>query len=716
MLHCLKYVRIFAATLLGASVAFASSTSSKSANSSIWITGENPVSTNFEPGFRLAEMKEKQAGAGGGAYMAAQRPKSSRIPYFFIEYKIDVAVPGIYKLWVATSPQNRGWASPLHLSIDGGPFASLKGRPTLSHQYGIKPHDYFGWVNAGAFDLKTGTHLLRFEVRENRDMDNTMVSFIDSLWLTQDLDAVPDGIIPPETGLPSWETLVATRGFDALKKEYDALRDAFYVKRLTEAHEYDGGTPEQIVARIMARPLPGPEIKDPGPHEFGVHGMEAPFIRAGVDTEKILHVYELLARVGVQSFRTAESCWHRLGINYDNFKELDYQVDNAARYGMTQLLTVGYPSYPYSVDSGLSAVRPEHRGKYKDYLERLLGRYAGRDVIRYVELANEVDAPDPWWRNSTPQMYVDEMKLVHEVTKRLLPNAQTVAFASTYARHDDNRGGPHGGRRFVKECFDLGIADHADTWSIHYSWALSQRDFPAFFRREEAARGIAPKPILNTEESGYGHPSDVIKLFARNFYIHDMPRVDYYLAQDWYEFTNLLWCGLFDKDWTPKPRLLAYAAAVDAMRGRVLVGMLDSSAATRAGIARPEAGINYEAYVLENADTARAASNPNPLQPRYAIVAWLNSKDIREEHGASLIKIFPDIQHPLAGLKGIVSATRWNLDPMSDTDSSSIKIGQFPVVIFCNEKPDWPLISNTQWLKQQATRETTADALLPGQG
>lgn len=660
---------------------------------SIWIDAEDTVANNFHRGHVLAEMRPDAVGAAGAQYMAVQIARSAAFAPYFAEYRVEIRKPGNYKLWLAASPQNAGWASPLYLGFDGAPLISLKGRPTLSKTYGLRPHTYFGWVNGGTYDLPAGVHRLRLEVRETRAMDDTYVAFLDSLWLTQDLDTIPEGMAPEGSGQVPWEKQVATRGFDALAS---SIRAGYYQKRLSAAGEFDGGSAADIESKLRARPLPGPEIGDPGPHEFGVHGMEKPFVLAGVNAERIQGAYELLARAGVQSFRTAESCWHRLGRDYDNFTELDYQVDSAARYGMTQLLTVGYPPSPYrvSAQSGLSAVKPEYHGKYRDYLERVLQRYAGRDVIRYVELGNEVDAPNPWWRDSTPEMYVEEMRIVHEVTKRILPEARTVAFGATYARRDDERGGEFGGRRFIRRCFDLGIADHADTWSIHYTWPLSQRDFPAFMRREETARGLAPKPILNTEEAGYGHPSDMIKLFARNFYIHGMPRVDYYLARDWYEAGTLIYSGLFDLDWNPKPRLLGYAAAADAMRGRTLVGMQASDD-------------DREVYLLETVDGTVAAG------PRFAVVAWVNSREIREFHAPGLQQPVEGLSRKLTGLQGATSAVRWNLDPIRLDASGVVEIGRHPVVVFTDRKPEWALISADEWLAKQAGQTAAVEALVP---
>jgi len=208
-----------------------------------------------------------------------------------------------------------------------------------------------------------------------------------------------------------------------------------------------------------------------------------------------------------------------------------------------------------------------------------------------------VDATETWWRKSTAQMYVNELRMVKEELSKIDPSIKIVALAATRSRT------PKGltdtdGRAFVRKCFDLGMDKYADAYSIHYVDRLNTRDFVSFMREETARAGSPNKPLIDSEENGGNEPYGVVPAFARCFFLYDLTRVDYYMARDWFEAgRSLVKTSLFDYQWNPKLRLLAYAASVDAMKGRVLVG-----------IAEPADGI--EAYVLKFANNYKSDGAP----------------------------------------------------------------------------------------------------------
>jgi hypothetical protein len=673
----------------------ATDSTSEAGRSSVWIEGEDADVTNFRPGAQSAEMHAGQAGASGGSYLAQEGipGKSDSIPVV-AKYTFKVIQQGDYNLWMAcSSPSSNGggWTSPLYLQVDDNPWKNLKDN-SAGPPYGIAPKAFFVWIDAGTYTLSPGQHSLELQVRSPRS-DGHFVAFIDSMFFTQDLGYRPKGDHPePYAPGKSWVQTVKEQGFD---KALQALEAVFYEHRLVMAHEREGGSEDEIIAKIMARPLPTSQIIDPGSHEFGVTTMEDPFFKAGVDVDKIQKAYELLARAGVQNLSTAACGWNRLGPDYNNFKELDYQVNSASKYGMTYLFAMGFAPNPYCVSTkGISAVKPEYHDKYSNYMETVLSRYKDKGVIQYLQLENEVDAPNPWWFDSTPEEYVEEVKLAKQAVQKIDPRIKVVAFAATYARTDTENDAPGEGRQFVQSAFDAGVGNYADAYSMHYTWALSEKDFPAFFRREEASHHLDPKPLFNTEETSYGRPSDVIKVFARDFYVYGMKLVEYFLARDFYEKGNgLLYAGLFDKDWKPKPRLLAYAAAVDAMKGRELVGM-----------AVPATDV--EAYVLQAVGTLK------PGQTKYSIVLWRNSPDVAES-------IAPIIVAPLKGaltIKGLHAndvAMRWNLDPIKRTSSDGVDIDDQPIVIFSDQLPDWKLMSSQDWLNQAPLRQRKGEELVP---
>lgn len=655
---------------------------------SVWIEAEDADETNFLPGAGPSNITPESPGTSGAAFLtlAAKKTPDGR-PQFFASYRFQIKEAGNYRLWAAVSPQDVDWTSPFTLTCDDGPAASLENRSAASGRYGNPPRNQFEWIDAGTVNLASGEHRLRLETIRPRTSarDDLFHAFADAFLITQDLDYIPSGAYPKYTIHRPWSEVVGNTPWQEFVLQ---VQMPFYQKKLAETDEGAGEEAErEVLRKLKARPLPpvSSVIRHPGRYEFGVHGMEAPFVRAGVDTEKIQLAYELLARTGVQSFRTAESCWHRLGKNYDNFAELDYQVESAARFGMTQMFTVGYPPGEFSVGKGLSAVRPEFFQKYRDYLKTLLTRYAGRGIFHYVELANEVDALRPWWVDSTPAMYVDEMRMVKEALVEFTPRAQAVAFGATYARNEQ-RGGPEGGRRFVRKCFDLGINDYVDVYSLHYTWKISERDFPAFFRRELEQRKLPPRPLMNSEEASYDHPSDIIKLFARNFLLHGMVRVDYYMSRDWFELGSCLTSGLFDLTWKPKRRLLAYAAAVDAIQHRELLGM-----------AEPAPGV--EAYVL------RWVGEGEAIGAKYATVLW---------HNATANAPAPP--STVTGWREIIRTMDWKLDPVPiNNDNITLSAGASgkPVIVFSKTAPDWQLMTPTQWLERIERDSLAEENIIP---
>ncbi|MBN1953282.1 MAG: hypothetical protein JW801_18900, partial [Bacteroidales bacterium] len=447
------------------------------------------------------------------------------------------------------------------------------------------------------------------------------------------------------------------------------LSSLYYDKLEDTNEDVNDKTIKEVTRKIMSRKLPQRDSSK-GIHRFGVHGMEAPFIVTGKNDAQAEPAFEMLARTGVDTLRTAESCWHRLGDSYNNFKQMDYQADMAIKYGMNLMLTVGYPPISAALGGGHTTFKTGYELQFRDYIGTVLNRY--KNVIQYIEYGNEVDAPDVWWTGATADMYFRDICIIKEEMSKLTPDVPLVAFGATYSR-DARKGGESGGRRFIERCFELGINNYADAYSIHYTWGLAQRDFPAFIRREMSEDGKI-KPVINSEETGYGQPYDVIKLFARDLFLYDMQAVYYYLGRDWFEEGNLITCGLFDLNWRPKLRLLAYAATVDAMEHRELLGM-----------AAPASGI--EAYVLGYEDGYKGSG------AKYSIVMWRNGDALQpaSESQESTIAV--------TEVAEVVSAYNWKLDKIETNNKClSVLVDNAPVMIGVSTLPDWKLISPSEWL------------------
>lgn len=655
-------------------VLLALSSISRANPTTIWLEAEDAARTNFEPGPFVEVRPDGPSGyATLRLYVQEEKVDKAKLP-FFAELPFTVTSAGKYRMWLAGSPQNVGWAATCRYRIDQQPFVDLKGKAWSSGPYG-GGGNLLGWFLADTVDLKPGAHTLRFEVSAPRAQDKLFAFFLDAVVLTTDESFRPAGNHPKYS--PHSLRTEFKRG------EQDVLRDQlelpYYRRAMAKTDEELGPqTAAEVLRKIQARPLP--TTRQALPHEFGLHGMERPFVQAAWNADKAKQVYELLARAGVDSFRTAEATWSRLGPQFDRFDDLDFELEQAHKYGMTHLLTIGYPASKYTVAGFyLSAVKPEYEPLYRQYLRTIFNRVKGKGV-EYVELGNEVDAPETWWRKSTPEMYVNELRMVKEELTPIDPSVKVVALAATRSR--DPKGlTDTDGRAFVRKCFDLGMDHYADAYSLHYSDKLANRDFVQFMRSEMARAGSPNKPLIDSEQSGGDKPYGIVSTFARCFFLYDFPRVDYYMARDWFEGgQSLVKTSLFDYEWNPKLRLLAYAASVDAMQGRVLVGL-----------AEPVPGI--EAYILKYADNYKSDGAP------YSIVMWNHNREVLKLDAKATIATTS-----VTGLRGAVSKLSWRLDPSPlDASTTQLEVGEEPVIVFTTELPEWKLLTPEQYLDHVAS-------------
>ena len=650
----------------------------------LFISAENPISTNFTPGI-AAQAKDDGSGAVGGVFLKlmADYQKSEPQKKYYAKYSFRLLTADRYDLWVAAHPQNVDWACPLTIIIDGGKPESLKGLKQYSEAYGFPwPENYFCWTKAAPQSLSAGTHTVEVVVDAPRASGKDIyAAFLDEIVLTTDAQFAPTDNWPK--GHPAGtkeKALSKTGGWAA------GIQANMYPLQMSRTHEAVNESSTKEVERKLANRRPNTH-SEPGIHRFGVHGMETPFVLAS-KAALCGPMFEMLSRVGVDSLRTAESCWHRLGDNFDHMTELDYQVQQASRYGMNFMLTMGYPDGEHSMARMvIAAAKPDSYGLYKTYLEKVIKRYAPH--IQYTELANEVDAPSTWWKGgSTPEMYAQEQKMLFEATRKLAPKARVMAIASTYAR-DTSHNAAGEGRAWVKAALRAGVNAYTDGYTLHYTWPLAEQDFPRFFRDAVKPYG-KPKPLVNSEEAAYGHPADIVKAFARDLFLYNMDAVYYYLGRDWYEAGNLIYSGLFDIDYRPKLRLLSFAATSDSMKGYQLVGM-----------AQPEP--NVEAYVLKSTDAKR---------PKYSIVMWRNGAPEALGPAYSIRYSVPAAK--VKGLKSVVHAYNWRLDAVK-VPGDGVSVGAEPVMAYCDQLPSWKLMSRDVFIRQIPAIQTRSKALVPGQ-
>lgn len=457
--------------------------------------------------------------------------------------------------------------------------------------------------------------------------------------------------------------------------------DQHYKNSISHTNEMVDKYPaKEIVRRLMERPLN--KVSFFSSTEFGVHGMERPFIHYNQDTEASDKAFQLLSRAGVDSLRSSEAAWHRLADKNNNltqFSDLDYQLTEAKKYGMSNLFVVGYPPGKFSVSGNkLSAVNPKYYPQYKAYYSTLLNHFKNKNV-EYLELGNEVDAGHVWWIKSTPRQYVTEMCLLHDILATENSKIKTVAFSSTFSRNDVSR--PGEGRDFLNKSVSYGIDRCSDAYSLHHFSMASSVSFPDFMH-EFLRENKIDKPLLDTEQldtstldKSKTQPYEIIKIYTRAFFMYNLHRVDYYMAKDIQIGSKFYTMGLFDIHFNPKPRLLAYAAAVDALKNRKLIEIQSPSA-------------NIESYLL---------ANPTGSKYKYTIVMWSNGKK-------STVK----------GLKGKGDIEKWDLTTTHfDTLPGSMDVGTEPVIIYLDEKPAWSTADKVSVLSVYKNNKAKSEIPLP---
>lgn len=657
--------------------------------SEVWREAEDYVRTNW--GGKVLLAREDGKGASGSQILRVYTGKAPEgTDGYFAEYRITVPEDGEYHVWLSISDPGSAWASPVRIRFDGQPELDTAGMRWKSRPYG---NGQLGWVTPGKVKLTKGEHQVTVRVTDMRRMSKQYICFFDGFYLcTGEFPTLPDNYRIAPNLQPEWKEVLERVGsfrlhlYELEKQQFKAVVDT-----LAPTEQISDANAELAEKRLMARPLPDPAGRK-RPHRFGVHGMEKPFVLAGVMPKETERAFELLARAGVDTLRTAELCWHRLGNDAPpkfDFTEIDYQIQFAQKYGMNFMFTIGYPPGKFNFGGHhLSTFRPEHEKLFREYLRIILPKYDR--YAQYWEYCNEVDAPQVWWRKATAREYARDCRIVRDEMKKLGIRTPLLGVSATYSRTD--RHDPKGeGRAFTRTAAAAGMADVLDGYSLHYTWPLKQQPFVEFFR--DLTPGGASRLLVNSEEAGYTHPSDVIKLFARDFYLYGMESVYYYVSRDWIEAGNPIYSGLFDIDWRPKLRLLSFAAAVDAMKTRELAAM-----------AEPAPGV--EAYLLRNPE--------NPAD--CAVVLWKNGGD--EAHGSRFTRTAAPAPVQVAFPAGtIVKAVDWKLDEPAFTPAAPVfEIGAQPLIVYCDRLPEWTPVTPEEWQKtRHAVGVNTSEANLPGQ-
>lgn len=385
-----------------------------------------------------------------------------------------------------------------------------------------------------------------------------------------------------------------------------------YNKILANNEDANNIPPDEVEGRIKNKvDLFKKKVND---YQFGVTSIDQPFFNKDTDFEKVDNAYKLLSEIGVDSVKSGAADWSRIATpngDFNNLDNLHFQLEEIKKYNLSSSFIIGYP--PIGMGNYSKSIRTsvdnKFIGKYQEYVSFIIS-YLRPYNVKYVEVGNEVDAGSHWWIHGTPAQYLNEVKILSDAIKRDNSSLKIAVFSSTYARNKTSA--PHEGRNFIDECLSLGIDEFADAYSLHHFTFPKDDGLVGFMQSELSSRSIK-KPILDTEQMdttvrpGFvSPPYDIIKLFAYGFFKYNIPHIDYFMARDAFVepkvYPSGFTQGLFDINWKPKPRLLAYAMSVDAMKGRTPVSI--------------GSGKGYTYFILED--------KMNVSKYKYSLLIWSN--------------------------------------------------------------------------------------------
>ncbi|MBR0365938.1 MAG: hypothetical protein IJH94_03955, partial [Clostridia bacterium] len=142
-----------------------------------FIEAENYSSSNFTSS--AGSSVQTRASCSGKRYLNLYTNPSGDTE-FYAEYKVQTDKAGTYKMDIASTPVETGWASGISLVINGGDEIKLTGS-----QFATRPDDtQIAWYHTNAIYLREGENTLRFIVQD-RVSSGHYLAFIDCFALTR---------------------------------------------------------------------------------------------------------------------------------------------------------------------------------------------------------------------------------------------------------------------------------------------------------------------------------------------------------------------------------------------------------------------------------------------------------------------------------------------------------------------------------------------------
>lgn len=276
------------------------------------------------------------------------------------------------------------------------------------------------------------------------------------------------------------------------------------------------------LAFILSLIQPPPILITPGPPQtvqthhpiVGVHTR----LTDEVEEWKIQRTLQLVRQMGapwiVEFFPWAYYQAEDGGIAWQH---PDLVVNHAAAQGLTVIARIGTtPGWARPPDTPLNYLDADSYEAFAAFTAAFVARYQGK--VPYIIIGNEPNLSYEWgYRVTTPQDYVDLLKVVYPAVKAAYPDVTVLAGA--LAPTLEPAGSPWGMNdlRYLEGMYAAGAADYFDGLAVHtYGFTFPPEAEPGEgvlnFRRVEllrqvmVAHGDTDTPMYITETGWNDHP------------------------------------------------------------------------------------------------------------------------------------------------------------------------------------------------------------------
>lgn len=195
----------------------------------------------------------------------------------------------------------------------------------------------------------------------------------------------------------------------------------------------------------------------------------------------------------------------------------DLVVNHAHAQGLTVIARLGYtPDWARPPDTPLTYLDRESYDDFAAFAASFAERYRGK--VDYIIVGNEPNLSFEWgYRQTTPEDYVDLLKVVYPAVKAANPEMKVLAGALAPTIEPEGSPWAISDLTYLEGMYDAGAADYFDGLAVHaYGLTFPTDSAPSpevlNFRRVELIRDImvdhgdATTPVYITETGWNDHP------------------------------------------------------------------------------------------------------------------------------------------------------------------------------------------------------------------